>query len=74
MKATVYSQNKCDWCDKVKDLLKDYSIDTKEINISLCEIDKNAFRAMGYTTVPQVFIDGTYVGGYEATVNFLEKV
>ena len=75
MKATVYSTNKCVWCDRVVTLLKSKEIETEKIDVTedgrLQEMQKIAGSKVN--TVPQVIIDETYIGGYTETERFINK-
>jgi glutaredoxin 3 len=60
----VYTRPMCGFCFKAKKLLGKKSIDFVEYNIWDEEGRKEEMveRSGGATTVPQVFVDGTYVG------------
>ncbi len=65
--ATVelYSRPTCGFCHMAKRLLIDKGISFSDVNIT-AQPEKRAEmiqRANGGTTVPQIFIDGTHVGG-----------
>lgn len=59
-----YKYPKCPSCDDAKELLKQ-----KDIQYTFVQADKRLFgKLMGVTktqTVPQIFMDGEFVGGYE---------
>lgn len=62
----VYTTNYCPYCVRAKDLLKRKGQPFTEINVE----DDAAREAMiakagGRRTVPQIFINGTHVGGYD---------
>ena len=77
MKAKVYSTSKCSWCDRVIRELTDKGIEVEKIDISG---DKNLFKQMNedagvkVNSVPQVIIDGKYVGGYTDTERFIKNL
>ena len=77
MKAKVYSTSKCSWCDRVIRELTDKGIEVEKIDISG---DKNLFKQMNedagvkVSSVPQVIIDGKYVGGYNDTERFIKNL
>mgnify|MGYP000016411630 CR=1 FL=1 len=77
MKAEVYSTTKCSWCDRVARELTDSGIEVEKIDISG---DKKLLKQMSeaagkkVTTVPQVVIDGKYVGGYTETERFIKNL
>jgi glutaredoxin 3 len=65
--ATVelYSRPTCGFCHMAKRLLTDKGISFSEVNIT-AQPEKRAEmiqRANGGSTVPQIFIDGTHLGG-----------
>jgi glutaredoxin len=53
----------CEWCDKAKDLL-----DQKNIKYTIIESDKKLFFNLMQETqskkVPQIILDGKYIGDY----------
>jgi glutaredoxin len=75
MKATVYSTNKCVWCDRVITLLKSKEIETEKIDVTKDGQLQEMHKAAGsrVNTVPQVIIDGAYIGGYTETERFINK-
>ncbi|MBI3769468.1 MAG: glutaredoxin 3 [Deltaproteobacteria bacterium] len=65
-RVTMYTTSVCPFCMQAKRLLREHGIPYDEINV---EDDPNlrtemVTRAAGRRTVPQIFIDDTYVGGY----------
>jgi glutaredoxin len=60
----VVTSKDCKWCDKVKELLTEKGHTFKEIEASVV---KEFLFANGLQTVPQVYINGEHIGGYEAT-------
>jgi len=61
----IYTKSTCGFCHMAKRLLTSKDISFAEVDI-LAQPDKRAEmvqRANGGTTVPQIFIDGTHVGG-----------
>ena len=74
MKAIVCSKPACGYCVKAKNLLKSKGIEVEEKNIAegykiqdLLEMVPNA------RTMPQIWIDEDYVGGYYELEKFLEQ-
>jgi glutaredoxin 3 len=65
-RVKVYSTGTCPICDKAKNLLTKWHIPYDEYRI---DQDKNALKEMltvsnGARTVPQITIDGKWVGGF----------
>ena len=75
MTAIVYSGANCVWCDRVIDLLKQHEDDITKINIDGKEKIKEMHQACGkkVNTVPQVIIDGKYIGGYTETERYINQ-
>ena len=74
MEAKMYSTPRCSWCDRVVKMLENYEINVEKIDVSvskelLQEMQKVAGEKV--TTVPQVVIDGKYIGGYTEIKRFL---
>lgn len=63
----VYSTPYCGYCRAAKHLLNKKGVEFTEIDVSEdMELRQNMIsRAFGRRTVPQIFINGTYVGGYD---------
>ncbi|GAB6035317.1 glutathione peroxidase [Galenea microaerophila] len=69
--ATLFTKAGCPFCAKAKKMLEEAGINYEEIEISNHEITSRTLRAVtGKDTVPQIFIEGEYIGGSEE----LEKV
>jgi glutaredoxin len=74
LKVEIYTKDFCIWCDRAKDLLNSHSIDFNEINISDDDTRTKFYENIGNNvkTVPQVFIDGERVGGYQDLREWLD--
>ena len=75
MKAIVYSGLGCSWCDRVKVLLHDNEYEIEEIRISkeLIQEIKEKYE-QEVRSVPQVIIDGNFVGGYTEVERFINRL
>ena len=62
----------CEWCDKAKTLL-----DEKGMKYSIITSDKVFFgtlmKATKSTQVPQIIIDGEFVGNYQNLVEYFNE-
>jgi len=62
----------CEWCDKSKELL-----DQKGIKYTVINSDKKFFGVLmkqtKSTQVPQIIMNGEFVGDYNNLVEYLEK-
>ncbi|MDP9033706.1 MAG: glutaredoxin 3 [Myxococcota bacterium] len=64
--VTIYTTRVCPYCTMAKRLLSARAIAFEEIDVSRDEAKRQwLVEATGRRTVPQVFIDGKSVGGYE---------
>ncbi len=63
--VTIYTTPYCPYCHRAKGLLKRKSVNFKEIDVSGDYVLRDAMtkRAGGRTSVPQIFIGTTHVGG-----------
>ena len=62
----IYSTQQCPYCVRAKALLNAKGLDYEEIDVS---VDQQIMQYMversGQRTVPQIFIDGESVGGFQ---------
>lgn len=65
MNILIYTTQTCTYCNLAKNLLKEKKIQFTEINI---ETDLNIFKELikktNHKTVPQIFINEKFIGGY----------
>ena len=70
MKAEIYSTPICNFCKLAKNLLESKGIEFTEYQVGK-DIDKDKLEEkVGNTvrTVPQIFVDDKYIGGYQELV------
>jgi ribonucleoside-diphosphate reductase alpha chain len=74
MRTLVYGKNNCPFCAAAKDELEIRGIHYEYI--SLEEIGKTAAEVTGrkVKTVPQIYIEGQYVGGYDELMEHLNTM
>lgn len=71
--AVVWSQNNCAWCERALKLLEQrgiHQVVEKKIGVNTAKeefMEKNP----GARTVPQVWIDGKHIGGFEDLQKYL---
>lgn len=71
----LYTKPTCGYCHAAKDLLDNKGVAYTEITITdLNEAERAdlAHRTNNYRTVPQIFINGSFVGGFDQ-LNTLNK-
>ncbi|MFO1135902.1 MAG: glutaredoxin 3 [Rhodoblastus sp.] len=63
--VTIYTTSTCPYCAAAKDLLRQKGAEFEEISVDGDRAGRAAMseRAGGRTTVPQIFIGATHVGG-----------
>ncbi len=64
-KIEIYTTMFCGYCARAKKLLESKGAPYTEIGVDMDPEGRRAMvaRANGRTTVPQIFIDGTHIGG-----------
>ena len=69
----IYGHNDCPYCSMAKEELRILGIPFEYVNLK--EIGKSAAEVTGrdVKTVPQIYIEGEYVGGYDELMAFLER-
>lgn len=71
--VTVFSRDGCPYCAGAKGMLRDAGIRFEELVLNR-DFSESTIRAVsGRTTVPQVFINGDYVGGSEDLERYLAE-
>jgi glutaredoxin len=78
----IYSKNECIFCLKVKTLLNQRGLDFNEINCDEYILrDKSCFLSFmskmsmqTINTFPVVFYNNHFIGGYNETARFVEKL
>ena len=66
-KIIVYSSNNCGYCAMAKKLLDQKGLSYEEINIPVQPQfrEEMILKSNGKRTVPQIFINDIYIGGFE---------
>ena len=75
MSAIIWTKTTCSFCVKAKQLLAENSIVYEERNLDK-DWTKSQLLEMvpAARTVPQIFIDNKYVGGYTDLVGYLNSL
>ena len=76
MDAVVYGTEDCGWCESVVRSLKKHTTSITKVDVreddNLAEMKK--FAGKDAKSVPQVVIDGKYIGGYTETERYLNII
>lgn len=75
MNFTIYSRPSCPWCDKAADLIAEhkFTYDWADYYDLVYDWAREMHQEIP-KTVPQIFCDGQYIGGYESLQKFLKEV
>lgn len=66
MKAILWSKDMCSYCEQAKQLLESKGIEFEERKIGKVWTKEQLLEAVPTArTVPQIFLDDQYVGGYQ---------
>ena len=77
MEAKMYSTPRCGWCDRVTKMLDENEIEVEKIDVSESKENLKLMKKVAgktTTTVPQVVIDGNFVGGYTEVERFINRL
>ncbi len=70
----VYTINNCGYCEAAKALLKSLNLSYQEINLTTDdEGRRDLVQNTGHRTMPQIFVDGEFVGGFMELKDFLSN-
>jgi glutaredoxin len=73
--AIVWSKLNCPFCDQAKGLLKMKGIEYEERNVSKDWTKEQLLEAVPTArTLPQIFLDDNYIGGFTELKRHFEKV
>ena len=61
----VYTKKPCPYCENAKNLLKNKGIPFQEKFLSTHEEMMELKKKTGWMTFPQIFINGTLIGGFD---------
>jgi glutaredoxin len=71
MRAIIWTKNTCPYCDWAKEELKLRGIEYEERNIQGYWTKSQLLEIVPHArTVPQIFIDNVYVGGYTELMSY----
>ncbi len=73
-KITIYTKDRCSYCDRAKEYFKNHGLEFDEINIVK---NPDAFDALRertqHMTVPQIFVGEKFIGGYTDMMAQIKK-
>jgi len=68
---TIFTKSGCPFCAKAKSMLKENGLSYEEVMLGSAIKLKGLRAVTGETSVPQIFINGTHIGGSEQLANYL---
>ena len=71
--VTVFSREGCPYCVRTKGMLHDAGIRFEELVLNRDYTEATLRAVSGRSTLPQVFINGAYIGGSEALEEYLSS-
>jgi glutaredoxin-like protein len=71
--VTVFTREGCEFCVRAKGMLLDAGMQFEELVLNRDYSEASLRAVAGKSTVPQVFIDGAYIGGSEDLESYLAK-
>ncbi len=63
-KVEIYSTPACRYCQQAKRIFDQMSIPYVEYNVQQDSVSLHVLKESGAQTVPQIVIDGKWIGGY----------
>lgn len=73
MSFVILTTPECVWCEKAKNLIASHGYKYVEFDVSSHMALREFMNANLLMTVPQVYILGEWIGGYNQLVPFLEE-
>jgi glutaredoxin-like protein len=70
--VVMFTRDGCPFCARAKGMLRDRGIDFEEIAVGETVSLRSVRAASGRDTVPQVFVDGCYLGDSQALAGWLD--
>jgi glutaredoxin 3 len=73
MKIEIFSTPQCGYCNQAKEILARRGIAYTDLDISDAEQREELLRRLPRTkAIPQIFVDGEHIGGYEDLLQLAE--
>lgn len=70
----LITKDNCVWCDRAKRLIQDKGNEFVAYHYEEHPMMKKLMFKADLKTVPQIWYNGTYIGGYEEIVNWFEEL
>jgi len=74
MLVVIYTKRYCPYCVRAKSFFESHSVAYKEIDITNDHEKLNQLKAeTNFMTLPQIFIDGRFIGGYTDMIEQVDR-
>jgi len=77
MNVTIIGRKNCQWCRKARKLAREIKadhVDYKDLEAPANAPLRRWFEMEKIKTVPQIFVDGKIIGGYEEFEKYVRRV
>ena len=71
--VTIFTRPGCEYCVRAKGMLADAGLEYEELVLNRDYTDTTLRAVAGISSVPQIFINGDYVGGSESLEEYLSE-
>ena len=71
--VTVFTREGCEFCVRAKGMLRDAGFDFEELVLNRDYTEATLRAVSGRSSVPEIFIDGTFIGGSEELEQYLAR-
>ncbi len=74
MNILIYSKQNCPYCVRAKQFFKERDLAYREVDLSTDYAELDALKKRtGFMTLPQIFIDDQFIGGYTDLIAKVEN-
>lgn len=70
----IIGKPSCGWCEQAKRLLDSLSIPYEYVDVSQDNKLRFILKAQGITSIPIVYVDNVYIGGYTELKTHIEDI
>jgi glutaredoxin len=74
MYIKLYGKKNCPQCEQAKALLESKSLGYEYIDLGSSIEAMQEAKAKGWRSVPQISIDGEWIGGYKELVAYIDRL
>ncbi len=72
LSVTIFTREGCEYCVRAKQMLKDAGLQYEELVLNRDYTEATLRAISGISSVPQIFIEGDYVGGADSLEDYLK--